>query len=326
MMFTRWISLGTMAAALAALSMSGTSSAGELPPSEEVRGQHVFSRFCATCHGERGDGHGPNAFRLEGPAPRDFTRGAFKFRTTHGGAVARHADLVRTISEGVPETKMPSWKKVLSADDIDAVARYLERFSPRFAEVPDETRQPVRLPPAPARPFAPNEIEAGRLLFVTFKCWECHGVAGGGDGPLAAKLVDDQGEHIKPANFTRGVYLSGDRPEDLYRTIATGLAGGAPGGAVPSDPMPTFGAAVIVGREGISDLGPNQRLLDPALRARVSSFIGALPTQDRVDALTDDQRAALGERRIWLLVAYVRSLARPRGLLDTILFDDPKHP
>jgi hypothetical protein len=42
--------------------------------------------------------------------------------------------------------------------------------------------------------------------------------------------------------------------------------------------------------------------------------------------LTDEQRAALGERRIWLLVDYVRSLARPRGPLDVLLFDDPRHP
>jgi cytochrome c oxidase cbb3-type subunit 2 len=323
----RWLWLGAMVAVATLLStVSSTTAAGELPPSEEVRGQHVFSRFCATCHGERGDGHGPNAFRLEGPAPRDFTRGAYKFRTTHGGAISRHADIMRTIAEGVPGTRMPSWKNILSNDDIDAVARYLERFSPRFADTPDESRQPVHLPEAPTKPFASYEIEAGRMLYITFKCWECHGLRGAADGPLASTLVNDVNQPVKPADFTRGVYLSGNRPEDLYRTIATGLAGGAPGTAVPSDPMPTFGGAVIIGREGIADLGTHQDLLDPALRARVTAFINALPTQGRIDALTDEQRATLGERRIWLLVAYVRSLVRPRTPLEVFLFDDPNHP
>jgi cytochrome c oxidase cbb3-type subunit 2 len=317
----RWLWLSAAIGAVTLLSTTRGTAAGE-----SVRGQNVYTRYCATCHGERGDGRGPNAFRLQGPQPRDFTRGAYKFRTTPGGSVPRHADIVRTVAEGLPGTTMLGWKTVLTAADIDAVATYLESFSPRFAETPDASRQTVRIPPAPAGRPSPQEVEAGRMLYVAFKCWECHGMQGAADGPASRTLKDDKNQPILPANLSRGIYLSGDRPEDLYRTIATGLAGGEPGSAIPSNPMPTFGLAVVVGREGISDLGTYQSKLDPSVRTKVSSFIAALPSQDAIDALTDDQRASLGERRIWLLVDYVRSLARPRSALSYLLFDDPRQP
>jgi len=316
----RWFTLGATVATALLLSTGRGLAEGDLS-----RGQHVYAHYCAPCHGDKGDGRGPNAFRLRGPAPANFTSGAYKFRTTPGGSVPRHEDIARSVSEGVPGTTMPAWRKILPAGDIDAVAAYVESFSPRFARAPDASRSTVRVPPAPTGPAAPSELEAGRMLYVAFKCWECHGLSGAADGPASLTLKDDRNRPIMPADFTRGAYRSGSRPEDLYRTIATGLAGGEPG-AVPTSPMPTFGLAVVVGREGLVDLGKNASQLDATTRSEVSAFVAALPPQDRIDALTDEQRGALGERRIWLLVDYVRSLARPRGPLDVLLFDDPRHP
>lgn len=315
-----WLLLCVTAGVTTLLSTVSGTAAGE-----SVRGQTVYAHQCATCHGDHGDGRGPNAFRLEGASPRDFTSGAYKFRSTPGGSVPRHADIVRSVGEGIPGTTMPAWKSILTPEDIDAVSTYLESFSPRFAQAPDASRQSVRIPaPRSAQPASP-EVEAGRMLFVAFKCWECHGSQGAADGPASRTLKDDRGEQILPADLTRGIYRSGEHAEDLYRTIATGLAGGEPGGAVASSPMPTYALAVIVGREGLTDLGTYQAQLDASTRARVTAFVAALPTQDALDALNDEQRAALGARRLWLLVDYVRSMARPRGPLDRFLFDDPKH-
>ena len=134
-------------------------------------------------------------------------------------------------------------------------------------------------------------------------------------------LHDHMNQQILPADLTRGVYRSGTRPEDLYRTIATGLEGAEPGNPDSTNPMPTYGLAVIVGREGLVDLGENAPKLDAKTRGQVTAFIANLPTQDRIDSLNDAQRAYIGERRIWLMVGYIRSLVRPRGPFD-FLFDD----
>lgn len=313
----RWFTLAAALGGFAALMPASSSlEAGESP-----QGQHVYARYCESCHGARGDGRGPNAFRLAGPAPHDFTSGAYKFRSTPGGALPRHADIVRTVAEGVPGTTMLPWKKVLPAGDIHAVSTYLESFSPRFAASPDASRTPVRLPPPSAAPPTGVELEAGRMLYVAFRCWECHGERGAADGPASRTLHDDKNRQILPADLTHGVYRSGTRPEDLYRTIATGFEGAEPGNPVPTDPMPTYGLAVIIGREGLADLGEHASQLDAKTRSQVMAFIANLPTQERIDSLNDAQRTYLGERRIWLTVGYIRSLVRPRGPFD-FLFDD----
>ena len=42
-----------------------------------ARGEWVYARFCATCHGDKGDGRGPTADRYDAPLPRDFTKGKY---------------------------------------------------------------------------------------------------------------------------------------------------------------------------------------------------------------------------------------------------------
>src|SRR4051812_19034721 len=41
-------------------------------------GHDAYMLYCYACHGENGDGHGPSSYGLR-PAPRDFTKGIFKF-------------------------------------------------------------------------------------------------------------------------------------------------------------------------------------------------------------------------------------------------------
>ncbi|MBI4228065.1 MAG: c-type cytochrome [Candidatus Omnitrophica bacterium] len=76
---------------------------------------------------------------------------------------------------------------------------------------------------ASAKP-APDLV-AGRDAYVT-NCARCHGDAGKGDGPDAARMIP------RPRDFTTGAYkfrltASGTPPtdEDVFRTISTGLAG-----------------------------------------------------------------------------------------------------
>ncbi|MBI2388560.1 MAG: c-type cytochrome [Deltaproteobacteria bacterium] len=302
------------AAMLPACSTPQPASPSSPSGAEASDGKRLYEQRCATCHGIHGDGRGPTAHVYGSPAPRDFTRGLYEFRTTDAGKLPVRADLVRTIGQGIPGTTMPAWRSLLSPREIEAIAQYIESFSPRFAAEPESARAPIAIPPEPPPPSA-TDLEVGRMFYFTFRCWECHGVYGEGDGPAAATLADEWKRPIRPADLTRGVYKSGATGADLYRTIATGLDG---------TPMPTFRLAVVVGKEGLADLGKHIDKLDPAIRAKVTAFVQTLPTDEQIFALSDPDRAKFGERRLWLLTGYVKSLAH-RGVFDW-LSHDPSAP
>jgi cytochrome c oxidase cbb3-type subunit 2 len=199
----------------------------------QQKGLRLYRQACAPCHGVRGDGQGPAAQALE-PRPHDFTTGLFKFRTTPFGAMPTDADLLRTISEGIPGTAMPAWKRLLSEQQRNDLVQYLKTFAAeQFAAAAKTPVEPLHVPSAP--PATPTRIANGQQIFERLQCWQCHGRSGGGDGPLAAVLRDGRNRPIRPQDFTRGVYKSGQQPEDLLRTVLTGLN---------STPMPTYATAI----------------------------------------------------------------------------------
>jgi cytochrome c oxidase cbb3-type subunit 2 len=158
----------------------------------------------------------------------------YKFRTTPIDAMPTDSDLVRTISEGIPGTAMPAWKRLLSPSQRFALAQYLKTFAAeKFAAVPAPS--PLVLPSAPAA--TPERIANGQALYERLQCWQCHGRGGRGDGPIAKSLRDAWNQPIRPQNFTHGIYKSGTQPDDLLRTILTGLAG---------TPMPPWSSSVSV--------------------------------------------------------------------------------
>ena len=88
-----------------------------------ARGERVYARFCATCHGDRGDGHGPTATAYGKPMPLDFTRGKYKYRTTEFNQLPLRSDIVSVIERGVPGTTMPANSVYLvNEDDTGRVA------------------------------------------------------------------------------------------------------------------------------------------------------------------------------------------------------------
>ncbi len=194
-------------------------------------GAPLFRKFCAICHGQRGDGRGPSAQFTTTP-PRDLTRGTFKFRMTPVGAPPTQADLIRTINAGVRGTHMPAWKGKLTPTQIETLARYVTTLSDPFwtGAPPPEL---LVIPPEPAYDLA--SVERGKALYAKMQCATCHGERGAGDGPAAAALKDDWGHTIAPADFTRGRIKGGCCGAAIYRAISTGLGG---------TPMPSFGAAM----------------------------------------------------------------------------------
>lgn len=199
---------------------------------ELVRGRKIYQQACSPCHGIRGDGKGPAALGFD-PAPRNFRRGSYKFRTTVSGALPLDTDLQRTIREGVPGTEMPRWKNVLSEHDISAVVQYIKTFSPMFAD-PDSLPLPEDILEVPeVRPFERSlaSIAAGRQIYIDQDCIKCHGDKGKGDGNQADELVDDWDDPIRPADLTQTHYKNGKRDQDVYRVFTSALNG---------TPMPAF--------------------------------------------------------------------------------------
>ena len=189
-------------------------------------GARIYRGACAPCHGERGDGRGPAAHYLD-PAPRDFTAGVFKFRSTASGSAPLREDVLRTVARGIPGSFMPAWQGRLDDAQLAAVVDYVLAFSP-----PPEEPQ-VLVPAQTAE--APGDLARGHELYVRMGCGECHGALGRGDGPAVPTLVDDGGRPLRPLDFTIGLYKGGSSPIDIYRTFVTGLSG---------TPMPSYGDAM----------------------------------------------------------------------------------
>lgn len=192
-------------------------------------GEPTYQRYCAGCHGDRGDGQGPAAAMLI-TKPRDFSKGIFKFRSTPNGTLPTDADLLRTITNGVYRTSMPEWSLLPERERLALVA-YVKSFYPQWHERGAGT--PIAIPPKPADLASAERVKRGRELYEGLECSTCHGMTGHGDGPSAAQLpLDEWGNPQKPFDFSKGRLKSGAAPEDVYRTFMTGLNGTA---------MPSFG-------------------------------------------------------------------------------------
>src|SRR5437867_6050237 len=83
-------------------------------------GKAVYERKCLLCHGEKGDGKGPGAERLD-PRPRDFTTGVYKIRST-ANKVPTVQDIFSVITHGMPGTSMPAWSVLPDRDRWNLVA------------------------------------------------------------------------------------------------------------------------------------------------------------------------------------------------------------
>ena len=187
------------------------------------RGLELYQKQCAECHGETGEGDGQLASK-QVTAPRNFTIGNFKFRTTGLAGYPARQDIVQTLDRGIigsAGASMPSFIE-LPLEDKYALAEVVRVF----AEIP-EFDEPIAIPAFPGR-SDPNE---GARLFNEAGCVDCHGIDGDGNGILAADLKDADGYPIQPANFTIGAFKGGDLPNELWMRIFSGLDG---------TPMPSF--------------------------------------------------------------------------------------
>ena len=188
---------------------------------QRAAGKVVYDTWCGQCHADDGAGEGIAASRLL-PAPRDFTSGKYKFRSTPFGALPTDDDLRRTIRDGLPYTGMPGFPD-LSDTEVRDLLYYLKGFSPAFQN-PSAYAEPMAVPDPPG--FDVERAEAGFETYVATGCARCHGEEGRGDGMSAPTLRDDWGEFVRVADLTMPwTFRGGATRRDVYRTISTGISG-----------------------------------------------------------------------------------------------------
>lgn len=89
----------------------------------QTDGKRLFSRYCATCHGETGQGDGQNAYNLD-PQPPDFRESlrshppAYWRQIVEGGSAAAGRSAL-----------CPPWGRTLSRQEIDALVGYLRTLA-----------------------------------------------------------------------------------------------------------------------------------------------------------------------------------------------------
>jgi cytochrome c oxidase cbb3-type subunit 2 len=206
-------------------------------------GRDIFAMACVQCHGAEGKGDGSVGATLSprrAPQPRNFTAEQFKFRSTPSGQLPTTADLLRTITGGIrgaggPLTLglrgyriMPSFGHMPIEQRLELV-EYVKSLNRQFW-----SRTRVETVAVPAPPAAtPERIARGKQLYADAECLACHGEGGRGDGPSAPTLRDARELPITATDLTRpNRFKNGSSPEDMYRTLMTGLAG---------TPMPSYG-------------------------------------------------------------------------------------
>jgi len=122
-------------------------------------------------------------------------------------------------------------------DEDTEEEEYTEEEADEEADEEDEPVVPLVIPKAPDS--SPESIARGKELTLKVECDKCHGKEGRGDGPSAMELKDDWDQiPMRPADWTAPWrFRGGNRAEDIFRTIRTGLNG---------TPMPTFAEDLTV--------------------------------------------------------------------------------
>lgn len=223
---------------------------GEVPAAAVVdrgppSGARLYSRHCAQCHGERGDGRGLTP--LDPPA-RHFGAEPFKLGTTGNWHGPTDDDLLRVVRNGIPGSAMPPFAH-LSEEERRTIVGHVRllTWENRFADLraraiqdegdydaqdvaerTDKQTQPGKPVEVPAAFAAatPEVLARGRAVFAQ-NCANCHGPEGRGDGPQVKdkNFKNANGTPARPRDLTQGLYKGGGEPDRLYARIVLGIPG-----------------------------------------------------------------------------------------------------
>ena len=219
-------------------------------------GKRLYGLHCVRCHGQDGRGNGPYAKDISNK-PRHFGKGYFKARTTSPKGFPSDLDFFRTITAGFPAFDMPAYghlsemdrwaltfytKSVIASAMETLITEKLKKDGEEIdaAEIKDivsARMRPGKLVKLPKEPGGSREasIRRGKMTYIKgdYRCANCHGPQGKGDGPNAANMKDEWGFKIPPRDISKGLKLRKlvHSPADMVRVILTGIHG---------TPMPAF--------------------------------------------------------------------------------------
>ena len=270
------------------------------------RGKEIYNLYCVGCHGVYGDGEGTAAVRLQ-TKPRDFTSGIYKFRSTDSSSLPMESDLHRTISRGLATVSMPEFA-LMPEPDKAAVIEYIKAFYPKWDEEA-ATRVKIHVPVAPVDMRDADRISRGRVVYLGAQCFVCHGTDGGGRGATQVYYKDAWGDLQRPLDFTRSKLKAGDDPEDIYRTFMTGL----------KSIMPAYNGKIF---GGIHSAGVEEVMDSRGLSVEKKAYAKALkefPVDvEAFEKLSPEEKAEIGLRNTWDLVAYVMSLREKKEVKKSV--------
>jgi len=164
-------------------------------------GASLYARYCAVCHGERGDGASRARAGLV-PPPRDFTEPGL-------GARLDRARMQAAVRDGVAGTAMVGWRSQLSEVEIAAVVDFVA----------------TRL----MRPLPSNVAGRSGAEIYAFTCSVCHGEDGAGAlwGRESLRPAPVNFREADPAAFTRERMIAsvlGGRPGTAMAAFAGQLS------------------------------------------------------------------------------------------------------
>lgn len=155
------LTLGWLLALVPVVALSAAQGEDEEPVKD---GKWLYSRHCAGCHNENGDGKGPTITQM-GLVARDFAQGGFAFGDSP-------EQLKRTITSGIPgRSPMPSFKGVLTDEEMVLVIEHVRTLMPKREDsAPKNTEMLVKDRPVVARgklpPITDGAKETPRGLLI----------------------------------------------------------------------------------------------------------------------------------------------------------------
>jgi mono/diheme cytochrome c family protein len=108
-----------MIVAAAAVLLAQVPTPSPVPISPKIDAGVVYGRRCAFCHGEDGRGQTKKGLELKAT---NFTNVEWQKHNSDN-------EIVKAVTDGIPEHKMPSFKDRLSPEEIHALVPYLREFA-----------------------------------------------------------------------------------------------------------------------------------------------------------------------------------------------------
>lgn len=185
-------------------------------------GRLVYAKRCWMCHGDAGQGEGPDAVDFVPPAA-DFTVEEFDTMADY--------ELMWKISEGIGNTAMPMWRLLLSEEERWNAIAYIKAtfISPSEPDEVDDN-PPVEYQALDPAPYE-NTPDARARGEITYKelCLGCHGTQAKGNGRYGKALLPE------PADLTEDPAITADEGWWFWR-VSEGVVGD--GGTHPTAMLP----------------------------------------------------------------------------------------